>query len=206
MGKLVVDQFMTLDGVVQSPGMPEEDPSGGFRHGGWQVPYFDEEFGRIVGENMLRSDAMLLGRRTYDIFASYWPKAPADDPMAARLNGMPKYVASRTLERVGWQNSTLLGPDLRREVERVKGLHGEVHVVGSGDLAQSLLRERLVDRLSLFVYPLVLGTGKRLFADGAVPAALTLTRSHVFGNGSLMLVYEPNGEPTYGTTALERPA
>jgi dihydrofolate reductase len=202
MGKLVINQFMTLDGVVQSPGMPEEDASGGFRHGGWQVPYFDDEFGRIVGEDMMRSDAMLLGRKTYDIFAGYWPKAPAEDPMAARLNAMPKYVASRTMKRAEWSNSTVLGPDLRREVERIKGLHGEVHVIGSGDLAQSLLRERVVDRLSLFVYPLVLGTGKRLFAGGAVPTALKLTRSHVFGNGSLMLHYEPKGEPTYGTTAL----
>ena len=203
MGKLVVDQFMTLDGVVQSPGMPEEDPSGGFRHGGWQVPYFDEEFGAVMGEEMARSDALLLGRRTYDIFANYWPKAPAEDPTAAKLNAMPKYVASRTLKRADWQNASVLGPDLKAEVRRVKGLHGEVHVIGSGDLVQSLLRERLVDRLSLFVYPLVLGTGKRLFEEGTVPAALKLARSKAFGNGSLLLVYEPKGEPTYGTTALK---
>lgn len=203
MGKLVVDQFMTLDGVVQAPGMPEEDPAGGFRHGGWQVPYFDAEFGAAIGEEMARSEAMLLGRRTYDIFASYWPKAPAEDPAAAKLNAMPKYVASRTLRRVDWNNAKLLAPDLRREVERIKGLHEEVHVVGSGDLVQSLLRERLVDRLSLWVYPLVLGSGKRLFAGGTAPTAFKLARSRTFGNGSLLLVYDRAGEPTYGTTALE---
>lgn len=203
MGRLVIDQFMTLDGVVQAPGMPEEDPSGGFRHGGWQVPYFDEESGAAMGEEMQRSEALLLGRKTYDIFAGYWPKAPADDPFAKKLNAMPKYVASRTLERADWENTTLLGPDLRREVERIKARHGEVHVIGSGDLVRSLLRERLVDRLSLWVYPLVLGTGKRLFGEGTAPSALKLVRSRTFRNGSLFLEYEPSGEPTYGTTALK---
>ncbi|HUR69186.1 MAG TPA: dihydrofolate reductase family protein [Candidatus Thermoplasmatota archaeon] len=202
MGKLIVGQFMTLDGVVQSPGMPEEDAADGFRHGGWQVPYFDQEFGEAMGPEMARSDALLLGRKTYDIFASYWPKAPADDPAALKLNAMPKYVASRTMKRADWQNTTLLRPDLKAEVARIKGLHKEVHVIGSGDLVQSLLRERLVDELDLWVYPLVLGSGKKLFASGTVPAALKLTRSRTFGNGALLLTYEPVGEPTYGTTAL----
>lgn len=202
MGSIVVDQFVTLDGVVQAPGQPGEDASGGFRHGGWQVPYFDAESGEVMAGEVGRTEALLLGRRTYDIFASHWPKAPADDPFARKLNGMPKYVASRTLQRADWQNATVLGPDLRGEVARIKGLHEEVHVIGSGDLVQTLLRERLVDRLNLWVYPLLLGSGKRLFAGGTVPAALRLTRSRAFGNGALLLTYEPAGEPTYGSTAL----
>lgn len=206
MGKLVVDQFMTLDGVVQSPGMPEEDASGGFRHGGWQVPYFDEELGAIVGEHMNRSGALLLGRRTYDIFANYWPKAPADNPIAPKMNAMPKYVASRTRKRVEWNHSTLLGPDLAAEVRRAEDRHGEVLVFGSGNLVQSLLREGLVDRLNIFVYPLVLGAGKRLFESGVPPTAFKVVRSQAFRSGSMMLTLEPAGPPTYGTTALPKEA
>src|SRR5882672_1790884 len=126
MGKLIVDAFLTLDGVVQAPGQPEEDTSGGFAHGGWQVPYFDAEFGEAMGAEMANTEAMLLGRRTYETFANYWPKSPLDDPVAQRLNGMVKYVASRTLRRVDWENSTLLGADLPREIARIKGLHEEV--------------------------------------------------------------------------------
>ena len=202
-GALIVDQFMTLDGVVQAPGQPGEDTSGGFAHGGWQVPYFSEESGQVMMEETAANEALLLGRRTYDIFAAYWPKAPADDFFAQKLNAMPKYVASRTLKRVEWQNSHLLGHDLRHEVGRIKEKHRETHVIGSGDLVQTLLCERLVDRLNLWVYPLTLGTGKRLFAGGTVPTALKLVRSRAFGNGALLLTYEPTGEPAYGTTALK---
>lgn len=199
MGKLIVDEFMTLDGVVQAPGGPQEDPSGGFAHGGWQFPYMDEEAGAIILEDIVRNEALLLGRRTYDIFASYWPKAPADDPIAAKLNAMPKYVASRTLSRVDWHNSRLIGRDVAREVAQIKAKHAEIHVIGSADFVQTLLRERLVDRLNLWIYPLTLGAGKRLFADGTVPAALKLVRSKVFGNGAILATYEPTGLPTYGT-------
>ena len=198
MGNLIVDQFMTLDGVVQAPGGPDEDPSAGFRHGGWQFPYVDDEAGKTIGEGLLPMDALLLGRRTYDIFAGYWPKQPATDPFAKKLNSVRKYVASRQLRSVGWSNAQLLAGDLRREVERIKGLHKEVHVIGSAGLVQSLLRERLVDRFNLWLHPLLLGTGKRLFGSGTVPVALELVRSQAFGNGVLMLVYEPVGEPTYG--------
>lgn len=201
MGKLIVDQFMTLDGVVQAPGGPDEDRSGGFAHGGWQMPLVDEEALKVIVEEIERNEALLLGRRTYEIFAGYWPKAPAEDPIAKKLNSMPKYVASRTLRRVDWAHSSLLGADLRAEVERIKARHGETHVIGSGDLVQTLLRERLVDRLNLWVYPLTLGSGKRLFADGTVPTALKLVRSHAFGNGAVLLAYEPAGLPTYATAA-----
>jgi dihydrofolate reductase len=197
-GKLVVDQFMTLDGVVQAPGGPDEDRSGGFAHGGWQAPVFDEESGKLIVEEIERNEALLLGRRTYEIFANYWPKAPSEDPIAKKLNAMPKYVASRTLRRAEWANSSLLGPDLRQEIARIKARHVETHVIGSGDLVQSLLRERLVDRLNLWVYPLTLGAGKRLFAEGTVPTALELVRSRTFPKGAVLLTYEPRGEPTYG--------
>jgi dihydrofolate reductase len=202
MGKLVVNTFTSLDGVMQAPGMPEEDREGGFDHGGWQVPYFDEESGEVMTETLAAFDAMLLGRKTYEIFAGYWPYAPADDPIAARLNEAPKYVASRTLDSVGWKNSTLLKDDLAGEVARLKGQHNEIHTSGSGDLVQSLMQQGLVDQYNLWVYPVLLGSGKRLFGDGTVPTALRLIASRTFGNGAVLLSYEPTGKPEYGTTAL----
>jgi dihydrofolate reductase len=202
MGKLVVNTFTSLDGVMQAPGMPEEDREGGFDHGGWQVPYFDEESGEVMTETLAAFDAMLLGRKTYEIFAGYWPYAPADDPIAARLNEAPKYVASRTLDSVGWKNSTLLKDDLAGEVARLKEQHNEIHTSGSGDLVQSLMQQGLVDQYNLWVYPVLLGSGKRLFGDGTVPTALRLIASRTFGNGAVLLSYEPTGKPEYGTTAL----
>ncbi len=203
MGRLVVNMFTTLDGVVQSPGMPEEDRDGGFKHGGWQVPYFDDESGEVMGEAMASFDALLLGRKTYEIFASYWPHAPADDPFAARLNDAPKYVASRNLDTVEWNNSTLLRGDIADEVTRLKGQYDEIHTSGSGNLVQSLMRQGLVDRYLLWVYPVLLGVGKRLFADGTSPTALQLTDSRTFRNGAVLLAYEPTGKPEYGSTALD---
>jgi dihydrofolate reductase len=199
MGKLIVDQFVTLDGVVQAPGGADEDTSGGFKHGGWQAAFADAEGGAVIVEGIERTEALLLGRRTYEIFANYWPKAPADHPIAAKFNAMPKYVASRTMKGAQWSNSTVLGPDLAREIERIKARHAETHVWGSGNLAQVLLREGLVDRLDLFIYPVLLGTGKRLFADGTVPTALKLVRSRAFGSGVILAAYEPNGTPRLGT-------
>jgi dihydrofolate reductase len=202
MGKLVVNTFTSLDGVMQAPGMPEEDREGGFDHGGWQVPYFDEESGEVMTETLAAFDAMLLGRKTYEIFAGYWPYAPADDPIAARLNEAPKYVASRTLDSVGWKNSTLLKDDLAGEVARLKEQHNEIHTSGSGNLVQSLMQQGLVDQYNLWVYPVLLGSGKRLFGDGTAPTALRLIESRTFGNGAVLLSYEPTGKPEYGTTAL----
>jgi dihydrofolate reductase len=202
MGKLVVNTFTSLDGVMQAPGMPEEDREGGFDHGGWQVPYFDEESGEVMTDTLAAFDAMLLGRKTYEIFAGYWPYAPADDPIAARLNEAPKYVASRTLDSVGWKNSTLLKDDLAGEVARLKEQHNEIHTSGSGNLVQSLMQQGLVDQYNLWVYPVLLGSGKRLFGDGTAPTALRLIESRTFGNGAVLLSYEPTGKPEYGTTAL----
>jgi dihydrofolate reductase len=202
MGKLVVNTFTSLDGVMQAPGMPEEDLEGGFDHGGWQVPYFDEESGQVMTEAIAAIDALLLGRKTYEIFAGYWPYAPADDPIAAKLNEAPKYVASRTLDAVGWSNSTLLKGDIADEVARLKEAHEEIHTSGSGNLVQSLMKDELVDQYNVWVYPVLLGSGKRLFAEGTMPTALRLVESRTFGNGAVLLSYEPTGKPEYGSTAL----
>jgi dihydrofolate reductase len=201
MGKLVVNTFTTLDGVIQSPGMPEEDTEGGFDKGGWQVPYFDQESGQAMGEGMAAFDALLLGRKTYEIFAGFWPHAPADDPIAARLNEAPKYVASRALDTVGWNNSTLLKGDIADEVARLKETYNEVHTSGSVHLVQSLMQHELVDQYNLWVYPVLLGSGKRLFGEGTMPSALRLVQSRTFSNGAVLLSYEPKGKPEYGTTA-----
>jgi len=199
MGKLIVTEFMTLDGVAQGPGGPQEDLDGGFVHGGWQAPVSDPESGEVMFEQARTMDALLLGRRTYEIFAEFWPKAPAEIPFTALLNDVPKYVASRTLaEPLEWYGSTLLGVDLAESVAAVKERHDEVHVIGSLDLVQSLLQFGLVDRLHLWQYPLVLGSGKKVFAGGTVPAALRLTESVIWPSGTLQLAYEPAGAPTYG--------
>jgi dihydrofolate reductase len=202
MGKLIVNTFISLDGVMQSPGMPEEDREGGFDQGGWQVPYFDQESGEVMAQAMAAFDALLLGRKTYEIFASYWPHAPADDPIAAMLNAAPKYVASRTLGSAEWNNSTLIKGDIGDEVTRLKEAYDEVHTSGSGNLVQSLMHHELVDQYNLWVYPVLLGNGKRLFGSGTTPSALRLVQSRTFGNGALQLSYEPTGKPQYGSTAL----
>ena len=203
MGQLVVDMFVTLDGVLQAPGEPDEDREGGFDHGGWQAPYFEEESGQRIGEHLAQMDALLLGRKTYEIFAAYWPKAAAENPIAAVLNTAPKFVASRTLDHVDWESSTLLEGDVAQAVARLKPDYEQMHVIGSGDLTQTLLRHDLVDRLNLWVYPVVLGTGKRLFGDGASPAALRLVESATFPSGAVLLVYERAGKPTYGNLAFD---
>jgi dihydrofolate reductase len=203
MGKLIVTEFMTLDGVAQAPGEPDEDREGGFAHGGWQAPLLEEAAGGTMFDEASSMEALLLGRKTYDIFARYWPNAPEAIPFTGLLNRVPKYVASRTLaEPLEWNNSSLLTGDLASSITTIKDRHDEVHVIGSLDLVQSLLREGLVDRLHLWQYPLVLGTGKRVFADGAPPTAMRLTKSVAHDNGTLQLTYEPAGKPTYGNLAL----
>jgi dihydrofolate reductase len=202
MGKLVVTEFVTLDGVGQAPGEPGEDPDGGFAHGGWQAPLVDAESGAAMFAQAKGMDALLLGRRTYEIFAGYWPQAPQEVPFTALLNGVPKYVASRTLaDPLAWHGSSVLAGDLAAAVEVVKRRHDEVHVIGSLDLVQSLLRLGLVDRLNLWQYPVLLGSGKRVFAGGTVPAALRLSGSVVHANGTLQLTYDAAGAPAYGDMA-----
>jgi dihydrofolate reductase len=200
MRKLVVGTFVTVDGVMQAPGGPDEDREGGFEHGGWSVNYWDEKMGKIVTEDTLRSGALLLGRKTYDIFATYWPHAPADDPVAAQLNSVPKYVASRTLDEVTWNNSTLIQGDVAEAVARLKEEPGgEIQVTGSGDLIQTLLKHDLVDEYRLWVFPLVLGSGKRLFAGGTLPGNLRLTSTQTSGTGVAIHAYERAGEVQYGS-------
>ncbi|GHF80465.1 dihydrofolate reductase [Amycolatopsis bartoniae] len=199
MGKLIVDEFMTLDGVAQSPGQPDEDRDGGFRHGGWHASFLDPEAGKAGFERAQSMDALLLGRRTYDVFAGFWPTAPEEMPFTGLLNGVPKYVASRTLTEPSWQGTTLLAQPVEESVAALKERHEEVHVIGSLNLVQQLLRAGLVDRLDLLVDPLVLGTGKKVFGDGMPPTALRLVDSTAYANGMLHLAYEPTGAPTYGT-------
>jgi dihydrofolate reductase len=204
MGKLVVTEFVTLDGVAQAPGEPDEDRDGGFTHGGWQAPLLDQESGAAMFEQARSMDALLLGRTTYEIFANYWPTAPQEIPFTDLLNRVPKYVASRTLAGpLAWQGATLLTGDLAESIPAVKERHDEVHVIGSLDLVQSLLRLGLVDRLNLWLYPLLLGSGKQVFADGTLPTALRLTGSVTYPNGTLQLTYETAGAPTYGNLAIE---
>jgi len=204
MGKLVVTEFVTLDGVAQAPGGPDEDTAGGFPHGGWQAPLHDEEAGRVLFEHARSMDALLLGRRTYEIFANYWPNAPEEIPFTGLLNGVPKYVASRTLAGpLAWSGSNLVAGDLAEAITSLKQRHDEVHVIGSLDLVQSLLRLDLVDRLRLWLYPLLLGTGKRVFAGGTLPTALRLTDSVTYPSGTLQLAYETAGAPTYGDMTVE---
>jgi dihydrofolate reductase len=203
MGKLIVTEFVTLDGVAQAPGAPDEDRESGFTHGGWQAPLLDEETSDVMFDQAKGMDALLLGRTTYEIFADYWPRAPEDMAFTRLLNGVPKYVASRTLtEPLSWQGSTLLTGDLRESIAALEQRHNELHLIGSLGLVHSLLRLGLVDQMNLWMYPLVLGTGKRVFADGAVPTAFRLTSSVTYPNGTLQLSYEKSGVPTYGNLAV----
>jgi dihydrofolate reductase len=198
--KLVVTEFVTLDGVAQAPGGPDEDLDAGFTHGGWQAPLMDEEAGNVVFEQARSMDALLLGRRTYEIFANYWPTAPDEIPFTSLLNAVPKYVASRRLaEPLHWHGSTLVGEPIAEGVTSLKERHNQVHVIGSLDLVQSLLRFRLVDRLELWLYPLLLGSGKQVFGDGTLPTALRLVESATYPSGTLQLTYETAGTPAYGT-------
>ncbi|GAA2125535.1 dihydrofolate reductase family protein [Kitasatospora saccharophila] len=172
MGTIDIELFTTLDLVGQAPGGPEEDPDG-FAFGGWQAPLIDEVAGAQIDAAYEGTDALLLGRRTYDIFAAYWPQA-GDNPFAELFNRVPKYVASRGKPELTWAGSELLGPDLPAAVREVRARHQRVKVVGSLDLVQTLLREKLFDRLDLWVHPIVLGSGKKAFGSGAVPSNLTL--------------------------------
>jgi dihydrofolate reductase len=195
MGKLVSTLFVTLDGVYQAPGGPHEDTRGGFTHGGWSFPYADEDFGRFIDEVFARPRAFLLGRRTYDIFSTFWPKVtdPAD-PVASKLNALPKYVPSSTLTDPGWEGTTVLTGDLAKEVTALKErTDGEIQVHGSGALVRSLLAHGLVDSLHLLTFPVVLGAGFRLFPEGAPRTPLSLLSAESLSNGVAHLTYAPAG-------------
>ena len=200
MRKLVVGSFLTLDGVMQALGGPNEDREGGFRHGGWLVPYFDQKFGEIMTEWTQRAGAFLLGRKTYEIFAASWPKStdPADE-IAAALNTRPKFVASRTLDKVTWNNSRLLKGDVAEEVAKLKVQDGgEIQVHGSSELLQTLLKQNMVDTLRIWQFPVVVGTGKRLFGEGTIPVSFRLVDTQQTATGAVLHVYERAGALKYG--------
>jgi dihydrofolate reductase len=199
--RLTVQAFISLDGVVQGPGGPQEDRDGGFDLGGWTVPYWGDDIGAAIDGWFGEADAFLLGRRTYEIFAASWPTVTdEDDPVASRLNTLPKYVASRTLSEVSWNGSQLLQGDVAKAVEELKRKPGrELQVHGSGGLAQTLIERGLVDEYRLLTYPVVLGKGKRLFGDGARPAALRRVEHSDTSAGVSIDVYEAAGEPTFGS-------
>jgi dihydrofolate reductase len=200
--KLKVTTFVTLDGVMQAPGGPEEDPSGGFTHGGWSAGYWDDQMGQVMTEFMGRPFDLLLGRKTYEIFAAYWPHST--EPGAELLNDSRKHVASRTLRRVDWNNSTLIKGDVAKYVSDLKKQSGpEIQVHGSGDLIQTLLKNDLVDEFHVWTFPVVLGSGKRLFAGGAVPAGLKVTGVTTSSTGVVITTYERAGEIKYGSFAPE---
>jgi dihydrofolate reductase len=204
--RLTLHTFLTLDGVMQAPGGPDEDPDGGFGHGGWSFPYGDQDFGVAVSGWFDQADAFLLGRRTYQIFAGHWPQVtdPAD-PVAAKLNTLPKYVASTTLDAADWHNSSLLGGDVAAGVAKLKERPGrELQVHGSGQLAQTLIEHDLVDEYRLLYFPVHLGSGKKLFRDGAPAAALRLLSATTTGTGVIIATYEPAGPARYGSYALDQ--
>ncbi|AIY00175.1 riboflavin biosynthesis protein RibD domain-containing protein [Arthrobacter sp. PAMC 25486] len=198
MGIISVDLFLTLDGVYQGPGAPDEDRSGGFTLGGWQAASSDAEAGAAITAGIERMDALLLGRKTYDIFAGYWPALRDSTPIAAKFNALPKFVVSRTMTNPEWEGTTALSN--MALVAALKGQFHDMHVVGSGNLVRSLLEADLADRLNFFLYPLILGSGKRLFADGTgVPAAFSLVHPPTaFPKGAVALVYERAGVPVTG--------
>ena len=198
--ELVVTNHVTLDGVMQAPGGPGEDDSGGFTHGGWQMPYFDDDAGAFEVESVAKAEAFLIGRRTYDIFAAYWPKvADASSPIARALNSLPKHVASRTLNELTWNGAELVR-DVATEVPLLKRRYSkQIKVYGSGKLVRTLLDEDLVDELHLWIHPVVLGTGERLFSTGITPTAMKLTAHRVTKPGAIIATYRPEGRPTYGT-------
>ena len=205
MRKLVTNTFTTLDGVMQAPGGPGEDPSGGFEHGGWSAGYWDEAMGQWMGEFMTGRLQLVLGRKTYEIFAAYWPHA-RDEPGAAELNAATKYVASRTLSSVGWENSQLLEGDAAAAIARLKGEDGpDLQVHGSSNLIQTLLRHDLVDEFRVWIFPVVLGRGKRLFGEGTFPAGLELVDSTTSTTGVVFVTYTRAGKPRYGSFALDEP-
>ena len=203
MRRLIVSTFLTLDGVMQAPGGPGEDDSGGFAHGGWSVNYWDEQMGQVMDQATSRPFAMVLGRRTYDIMAAHWPHA-SEEEGAGTFNNATKYVASRGRPALEWSNSVLIEGDAADGLQALKDEDGpELQVHGSANLIQSLLRHNLVDEFRLWTFPVVVGPGKRLFADGTMPAGLRLVDSTVSSTGVVIATYEPAGELATGTFALE---
>jgi dihydrofolate reductase len=205
MRKLVVGTFVTLDGVMQGPGGPDEDRDGGFVYGGWSVKYWDDLMGKLIVEQTLKPDALLLGRRTYEIFASHWPRVTdPNDPVASKLNSMRKYVASRTLRKAEWNNSALLRGDAATAVARLKEQPGgEIGVTGSSNLIQTLLKHDLIDEFRVWVFPVIVGSGKRLFGDGSIPGAFRLADAQSSSTGVVIHRYERAGKLETGSFEVD---
>jgi dihydrofolate reductase len=200
MRRLIVGSFITLDGVMQAPGGPEEDTSGGFEHGGWSFGYWDEQMQNVMGEWMSQPFDLVLGRKTYEIFAAYWPNT--DEPPAEQLNKATKYVASTTLKELDWENSHLIEGDVADGIRALKQEEGpDLSVQGSANLIQTLLEHGLVDEFRLMIFPLVLGTGKRLFDGGTVPDGLDVTDAQTSSTGVIIATYRPGAEIKYGSFA-----
>ncbi len=193
MRKIIVSEFLTLDGVMQAPGGADEDRSEGFEHGGWQQPYVDDIFAKMIIEGIAGSGGFLLGRRTYEIFAAYWPMAPEEEQaFADPLNNLPKFVVSKSLrEPLAWNNSTLIAGDVVNEIADLKRQSGnDIRVIGSGELVQMLMKHNLVDEYDLMIHPLVLGSGKRLFRDGSSKQTLKLLDFKTTSKGVVILKYK----------------
>ena len=203
MRKLIVLSFITLDGVMQAPGGPGEDDSGGFKYGGWSVGHFDEVLGTAMGEQMGHPFDLLLGRKTYDIFAAHWPRFGEDDPVAAPINRARKYVVSHRPVSLEWKGTVPITGDVPTRIKELKREDGpEIQVHGSGHLIQTLLKDDLVDELWLKIYPLTLGTGKRLFGEGTMPANFTLTQGRITPSGVIVSSYARAGELKLGSFEL----
>jgi dihydrofolate reductase len=208
MRRIIVATFTSLDGVMQAPGGPREDPTGGFALGGWTAPHFDAALGASMGEIFGRPFDLLLGRKTYDIFAAHWPfVSDPNDPIAGLFNQVTKYVASRTSPTLSWQNSRWLGQDIVASLQTLMGEDGaDLLVQGSSDLLQTLWKHGLVDEFSVLIFPVVLGKGKRLFGDGAVPVGLKLVKSQSYPTGVIVAHYEPAGDVKTGDFQLAEPS
>ena len=212
MRKIIAPVFVSLDGVMQAPGGPEEDTSSGFAHGGWLVPHFDDDLGSAVGETFDADFDLLLGRRTYDIFAAHWPEAAKSSPdrgdraLGARFNQVTKYVATHRPESLHWENTKALGADVVASLRELKQGNGSDLVVqGSSELLQTLLAADLVDEFRLMIFPVLLGRGKRLFGSGTIPLAFKVTRSHTSASGVVIATYARAGSLPTGSFALAQP-
>jgi dihydrofolate reductase len=201
MMRLILMEFLSLDGVAQGPGSPDEDTSDGFTRGGWLVPHLDDEFMQLVATWLGEADALMFGRRTYDNFSRDWPNITnPDDPFTDKMNGLPKYVASHSLKTADWNPTTILTGDVPAQVAELKRQPGrELQIHGSARLAQSLLAAGLIDELRLLIAPVVVGSGRRLFPEGGAPAGLRLLRNETTPGGVAVHVYESTGLPKYGT-------
>jgi dihydrofolate reductase len=206
MRKIIAITQVTLDGVMQSPGGPDEDPRNGFAHGGWAMPFLDDGLNQAVGEIISGEFDLLLGRRTYEIFAAYWPYA-GDNPIAKAFNKARKYVVTRTLGQLDWKNSQHIRGDVVEEIRRLKASEGPaLHIWGSGELLQTLIAAELIDEYRIWLFPLVLGEGKRLFEKGVPPRGLTLVETHSTPKGVLVITYCPAGSIPQRTMQPEKPS